>query len=196
MANWSSKAGQADTTAAMDTPVTQSDATVFIANLRDYPQWVSQVALWHHTEWLAGYQSNRRISHDDRDISDDIREREHNLRSHLGRDVVPTTFIAVASHDEYEQAVGSVSVVHYKFSRERAPSDWLTNLYVIPEFRRRGVGQRLLTAMEDYARGHRIGLLKLYTRDLENYYRQRGWHYSHTGLVQGHSVAVLEKRFP
>jgi predicted N-acetyltransferase YhbS len=54
-------------------------------------------------------------------------------------------------------------------------SPWLAGLYVAPEHRRHGVGQVLVTAIEDQARqrGHRR--LHLYTSGAMKYYERLGW---------------------
>jgi GNAT superfamily N-acetyltransferase len=54
-------------------------------------------------------------------------------------------------------------------------SPWLAGLYVAPEHRRHGVGQVLVTAIEDQARrrGHRR--LHLYTSGAVRYYERLGW---------------------
>lgn len=165
-----------------------------IVNLRDYPQWVNEIADWHHREWLRGYNTSRH-RHDcsEKDLAHDIREREHNLRGHFCADPVPNTFIALTEEPGQQHAIGSVSIVYYQFSRHRKPSEWLTNLYVEEGWRGRGVGQALMDCLLAYAGRHHIGQVRLYTRDHEPYYRKRNWAFCYRGLVQGCSVSVLSK---
>ncbi len=171
-----------------------------IANLRDFPQFVPELARWHHSEWLKGYADlARRQTISDKDVSKDIHERELNLHSHFGEAPVPSTFIAVCDKatngSAKPEVIGSVSIVYYKFSHHRVPSEWLTNLYVLDAFRKQGIGEKLLEFMSDFAAENKIEQLKLYTKDKENFYRKRNWAFSHKGLVQGSAVTVLEKRF-
>jgi predicted N-acetyltransferase YhbS len=54
-------------------------------------------------------------------------------------------------------------------------SPWLAGLYVVPEFRRRGIGGILVRATEEQARqrGHRQ--IYLYSDDATSYYEGLGW---------------------
>lgn len=165
-----------------------------IANLRDHPQRVNEIADWHHREWLRGYKaSQRRLDCSERDLAHDVRERAHNLRSHFCAAPVPSTFIALGDISGLQYAIGSVSIVYYQFSKHRKPSEWLTNLYVQEGWRGRGIGQALMDHLLAYAGSNHIGQVRLYTRDHESYYRKRNWEFCHRGLVQGSSVSVLSK---
>jgi len=172
--------------------------TVFeIANLRDYPEHVSEVAAWHHGEWLQGYRmAGKHALLIELDKTADLREREHNLRTHFNAPAVPSTFIALAETNAptQKQVIGSVSIVYYQFSKQRQASEWITNLYVVEAFRNNGIGEQLLEAIHQYAAQNAIENLKLYTRDKEAYYLKRDWAFSHEGLVQGNRVSVLHKR--
>jgi GNAT superfamily N-acetyltransferase len=54
-------------------------------------------------------------------------------------------------------------------------SPWLAGLYVDPEFRRHGVGRRLVRAIEDEARLRGNDHLYLYTDSAIGYYERQGW---------------------
>ncbi|WP_018275800.1 GNAT family N-acetyltransferase [Teredinibacter turnerae] len=171
------------------------NASVEISHLREFPQWVKTVAGWHHQEWLRSFRAGgERTSREE--VGADIREREHNLRAHFDIDPIPATFIAhlPSVAEEARVPVGSVSLVFYQFTKSRKPSEWVTNLFVEPEHRCRGVGQQLLNYIETYAEGHGLVQLRLYTRDKAAYYQKRDWTFTHNGLVQGNAVSVLEKR--
>jgi len=163
-----------------------------IDNLREHPEWVGEIASWHHQEWLKGYTSSHRLeSLSSGDLAGDVREREHNLRSHFSSNTVPTTFVAYTDSVVMPQAIGSVSIVYYQFSKHRKPSEWITNLYVCEAWRCRGVGEALLNKVLNYAQSHQITQVRLYTRDKEDYYLKRNWQLCHKGVVQGNAVSVL-----
>ncbi|TVZ37823.1 acetyltransferase (GNAT) family protein [Alteromonadaceae bacterium 2753L.S.0a.02] len=173
--------------------------TIEISHLREHPEWVSQVAVWHHREWLRGFREGQ-LHKPGFERGEDIREREHNLRSHFGAEAVPATYIAHIPNAEPNALlgdtripIGSVSLVAYQFTQGRKPSEWVTNLYVEPEYRKKGIGQQLLAFIEDYALQHQLDLLRLYTRDKAEYYTKRNWTFKHNGMVQGNAVAVFEK---
>lgn len=165
-----------------------------IVDLRRCPEHVSELALWHHEEWLRGreQQEDQGAELNGFVVGQDIREREHSLRSHLGDGQVPTSFIARCQAG----AIGSVSIVSYQFSREQYPKQWLTNLYVLEAYRRQGVGEALLLQAVAFAKDIGLKEMYLYTRDQSLYYQKRGWQFSHQGLVQGQAVDVLSISFP
>ena len=54
-------------------------------------------------------------------------------------------------------------------------SPWLAALYVVPEFRKRGIGATLVAAIEDHARFIGTRRLYLYTSEAEPFYERIGW---------------------
>ena len=169
--------------------------TAEISNLREFPRFVALVAEWHHQEWLRSYRiAGKPQALVKRDISEDVREREHNLRTHFDDNSVPSTFVALVTENGTKKVIGSVSIVYYQFSKQRKPTEWVTNLFVLEEYRNQGVGQQLLEFIHRFATENNIRHLKLYTRDKEAFYRKRNWDFSHKGLVQGNAVSVLERR--
>jgi len=65
--------------------------------------------------------------------------------------------------------------VHNEIDAAHDLTPWLASLYVVPEFRMRGIGRALVTAIEDHARGDDAGRLHLYTIGAEAFYRRCGW---------------------
>lgn len=166
---------------------------VAIANLSDNPEWLDQVADWHHGEWLRHKPArlNKGVNQEDSEKEDQQQKlkRRHVLQAHFGDAAIPSTFVALID----DEPVGSVSVVYYQFSRNQAKSPWLTNVYVRPEFRSRGIAEKLLVHVCDYAKRSGLSSLKLYTYDQENYYLNRGWLKLRTGHLQKRPVSILEK---
>lgn len=82
-----------------------------------------------------------------------------------------------------DEPIGCVSLVNYTYKAEVDASQpnclehpvWLSNLYVEPNYRDRGVGQQLINACADYARKHGIKELWLSASDYTQYYLKRGW---------------------
>ena len=70
-------------------------------------------------------------------------------------------------------------------------SPWLVGLYVAPAFRKRGVGQALVRAIESEAatRGHRR--LYLYTDEAEDFYARLGWRVADRVDWQGFATALM-----
>lgn len=90
----------------------------------------------------------------------------------------PYTFIAIWG----ELPVGMVSVKESDLSRREELSPWLSALYVAPEYREKGVGEKLIQAVIDdcQSKGVKKVFLFLDSRNLtrlERYYKKRGWVY-------------------
>ncbi len=106
-----------------------------IENLSKVSDWIELVANWHYHEWVKRQPSTSKSSEEDA-ITEKLR-RQNNLSQHLGDTAIPSTYIL---HD-CRRPLGSVSLVNYQFGKSVSNSSiWLTNLYVVKELRRRGLG--------------------------------------------------------
>lgn len=162
---------------------------VSISNLQAHPEWLATVSEWLHKEWMGRYGEG--VSQASVDI--DRRARMESLRKHLSGDSVPVSFVA---HSE-GQPIGIVSLVRYQSEQSPQPAVWLTNLFVVHRFRAHGVGQSLLLSAQTYARdlnptefgnasppsGRRR--IYLFTHDLTEYYRARGWSSVRSSVLHG-----------
>ena len=117
-----------------------------------------------------------------------ISRREQSLQAHLGDGPIPKTLIA---HNQ-SRPLGVVSLVKYSFVDGAQESIWLTNLYVVPECRKRGIATRLLKAICDFAQSHNIKQIRLYTHDQRQFYESRGWIWVMQHKIQGERCDVLE----
>jgi GNAT superfamily N-acetyltransferase len=96
--------------------------------------------------------------------------------------------------DEYEVAlvavlsgrvVGTCLLVLAEFDALHDVSPWLASLYVLPEYRKRGVAQRLVAAIENHARSNGVTRLHLYTGSAEEFYLKCGWTSYERGVADG-----------
>ncbi|MFT5082049.1 MAG: GNAT superfamily N-acetyltransferase [Lentisphaeria bacterium] len=168
--------------------VSDSIKKVTITNLKEQPPWIDTVALWHHQEWLNGRKLLNECQTSRQHIDAKLDERKASLKRHMDNAPLPITFIAHLD----DLPLGSVSLVYYQFVASAEQSEWLTNLYVVPTHRCKGIASTLLDHAQRYA--HDIGLerLLLYTTDQANFYKKRGWITVNEGLVQGHRVEILD----
>lgn len=158
---------------------------IVISNLREYPHWLAIVSEWLHKEWMSRY--GHELSQSSIDI--DRRARMESLRKHLEANEIPISLVA---HDG-EKPVGVVSLVRYQSEQIPSPAIWLTNLFVVPMFRQHGIGQSLLLNIQDYAkrveRSSKVipfnSKLHLFTHDLTDYYRERGWEVVRPSVLHG-----------
>lgn len=160
--------------------------TISISPLCFHPDWISEVALWHHQEWLKA-RSEEQVALPEEEKQQKFEQRKRILRTHLNEVSMPITF--VAHHDLV--AVGTVSLIYYHFSRAIKPSEWLTNFFVLPEYRAAGIGSRLLETVVDFARHKNLPRIFLYTHDQTDFYLKRKWQRSSRGVVLGRSVEIL-----
>lgn len=154
-----------------------------IIELKDKPEWLPQIAQWHHLEWLATHPGFSQEEAEKR-----LEERKRSLQKHLNADAMPTTFIA---HQD-DKPLGTVSLVYYQFSEAQKASEWLTNLYVDESERGQGIATALLRCAIKFAQAQKLPRLLLYTRNHVNFYRKRSWRSINRGIVQGEQVEIMD----
>jgi GNAT superfamily N-acetyltransferase len=89
------------------------------------------------------------------------------------------------------QIAGICLLVQHELPPAHDLSPWLASLYVAPEFRRRGLGSRLIMAIEDHARRNGVARLHLYTVDMEELYVKCGWRIAERDAVGSGPLALL-----
>lgn len=168
--------------------VVQLESKLGICNLSEHAEWIPLIALWHHNEWLKTYNglSGRFRSADV--IKQRLTERQNALTKHLSGEPLPTTFVAHSG----DEPLGTVSLVYYQFSKDQQSTEWVTNLFVLPAYRRHGIASKLLQYAIDYAAVMRLSRLLLYTSDQMDFYRKRHWRSVSQGVVQGEKVEIMD----
>jgi GNAT superfamily N-acetyltransferase len=89
---------------------------------------------------------------------------------------LPVTWVAV----EDGKPVGIVSLKEYDLLSHKHLTPWLSALYVIPEYRKRGIARKLIETVIDYASSLGYSSVHLFTDNrkndyLERYYSSLGW---------------------
>ena len=136
-----------------------SGEIVSIAYLADYPQYLSSVASWVYTEW--GHH-NPLLT---------LQDFEATFRTHLVKEAIPLTVIALWN----DLPAGTASLYVQDMSIHHELSPWLAAVYVPTDHRNKGIGSKLVGAVENIARSLCIGRLYLWTPDKEHFYSQLGW---------------------
>ncbi len=146
-----------------------------IRPLCDHPQLLPQLARWHHSEW-------RKYS-----PSSSLDKRLRRLQRHLNDDPIPQTFVAL----DQGQLLGSASLVCYQFGPKVVLEPWLSNVFVVENARREGVGNALVAHAEAYAARQGFTVMKLFTADKKAFYLRRGWIEERKARMSGYEVDIL-----
>jgi predicted N-acetyltransferase YhbS len=146
-----------------------------IGYLADHPEFLTVLAGWHHGEWGRLHPG------------DTVGKRAERMKAHLGKGQVPTTFVALAEG----KPVGSASLVDYDMEGREDLTPWLASVYVVPEYRRRGVGSALVERVVEEARGLDIGTLYLFTWDQERLYARLGWSVLERTEYKGERIVIM-----
>ncbi|SHF70722.1 Acetyltransferase (GNAT) family protein [Modicisalibacter ilicicola DSM 19980] len=145
--------------------------------LADSPH-LSRVARWQHEQWGRLYPETS------------FRAWQEELRGICGTRGVPSVFLAL----EEGRPVGTASLVEDDMEVRRELTPWLASVFVLPEWRGKGVASHLVRRVEHEARQAGIERLYLFTPDRQALYRRLGWE-THEALVyRGEEVTIMTRR--
>ncbi len=150
---------------------------VSIAYLADYPQNLPTVANWVYTEW--GHHNPAWT----------VQDYEAAFQKLLNRDTFPLTMIAL--WDGLPAGTASIFVQDMDIHPELSP--WLAAVYVPADHRNKGIGSKLVGAIEKIAGSLRISRLYLWTPDKEHFYSQLGWAVIERPLYLRQKVVLMTK---
>ena len=130
--------------------------TVSIRPLGEHPDLIDLTVRWHLAEFdpdgdFAFWRS--------------ARTREAKLQG------VPCAWVAFVE----ARPVGTVSLIECNMDTHPELTPWLAALYVLPEYRNRGIGKALVHRCEREAMGVSFRRLYLFTSEARNYYTRLGW---------------------
>lgn len=132
-----------------------------IEQLAERPDWLPIVAGWIYNEWWTSVDGAS------------VETLSDLLRAHLVLDQMPLTLIASVD----SRPIGTATLMAHDVGTEQWPdlSPWLAALYVVPEYRRRGIGGALVNATESKATALGMRQLHLLTVGREKFYTHLGW---------------------
>jgi N-acetylglutamate synthase-like GNAT family acetyltransferase len=156
-----------------------------IEYLADHPGAAPLLAAWHYGEWkelLPDWTLERALTE---------------LQSHTGRRQIPTTFVAV----EQGQVVGSASLLADDLDGWEHLTPWVASVYVLGEWRGRGLGRLLVGRAVEEARALGVPKVYLFTAGQEGYYARLGWsefararHHRHEVVIMRRATGLPEPR--
>jgi len=148
-----------------------------ISYLADHPEFIPPLArgrFEHFREFLPEMTMDDHIQR---------------LQTHLHRDELPIAWVAHSGNEPYGMAALRV---HDLDGREDL-TPWLAAVYVLPQFRRRGVGEALCRAVEQKASEMGVRTLYLFTLDKQKWYAQFGWNQLESCTWQDQPAAIMAK---
>jgi GNAT superfamily N-acetyltransferase len=130
-----------------------------IEYLVDVPYFLPVVSSWAFRQWHQGTRSLKSIYTE--------------YRGRLSRDSIPLTLVAV----EEGTPVGTISIELDDLPSRPDLFPWIGSLYVVPKFRKRGIGRMLMDKVQGTADDMGAGSLYVMTSDLQELGEKEGWFY-------------------
>jgi len=146
-----------------------------IENLADHPEFLPTIAQWQHGEW--GHLRP----------GDTVEDRRNRLETSCERDRIPLTVVAFNDG----QPLGSASLIQHDMDTRLELSPWLASVFVAPEFRRQGIGARLVRRIMAEAGALNVPTLYLYTVHSEAFYASLGWTLPEHSAYREQTVAIM-----
>lgn len=143
---------------------TKEPGTIIIP-LDQCPHYAPICAHWAHLQWYL-----------ERDIAFDVNILAY--RRKASNDLLPRVFVACID----SLPVGMASLKQKAIWNLPEMGPWLSSLYVIPDYRKSGIGEQLIKCVTDEAAERGFGELFLFLDHKERltlipFYEKRGWLY-------------------
>ena len=150
---------------------------VVIEYLKSYPQFVPVIASWVFDHWGKMYRM--------KSVEDQIEK----ISERLNINKFPLAFVALAG----PLPVGTASLKIQEMTTHQHLHHWLGTVYVVPEYRGKGIGSALVERTEMKARELGVKTLYLHTPDKERFYLKRGWEAIERPIYFKMPVVIMKK---
>jgi GNAT superfamily N-acetyltransferase len=140
------------------------------------PEFIPQVAAWHHEEWAYLRPG------------DTIEARTQRLCAELGFRQIPTTVVAFWG----QQVFGSAQLIAHDMDTRMDLTPWLAGVYTAAEYRHRGIASALIGRIIEEARALGVGKFYLYTPSAERLYAKLGWTTLEKTRYKNTDVTIME----
>lgn len=150
--------------------------TIRLEYLADHPDLVPVLAGWHYQEW--------------RELIPEwsLAEAERELGEHRGHAAIPTTVVAFGE----EGPIGSASLLIEDLPQWRHLTPWVASVYVVPAWRGRGIGTRLVRHLVAVAGQLGAGTAYLLTEGQAEFYRKIGWEVLEVSHARGRPITIMQ----
>lgn len=131
-----------------------------ISFIADHPEFIDTLAPWVSEHW-------RPIL-----TQETVESRVAKFRTHLNHYTLPIAWVAHSG----SKVFGTAALRAHDLPDHDHLTPWLGGVYVAPQFRRRGIGTALCSAVEQHAKTILgISALYLFTLDKQAWYGSLGW---------------------
>jgi GNAT superfamily N-acetyltransferase len=120
---------------------------------------------------------------------DTLEARRQRFRTHLNRSELPIAWVA---HD-HGVVLGTAALRSLDLPGHHHLTPWLSGVFVLPEYQRRGIAAALCRHVEAYALQMGHTQLYLFTLDHQALYERLGWRFLEKGTWMGISADVMTK---
>jgi len=148
--------------------------------LANHEGCIPQLAQYSYDEWRPVY--------DQLGLTVDNAVASYRERTNI--EALPLALVAI----EHDQVIGTGALKLRDLVSRPQYEPWLGGLFVVPEFRRRGVGTALVHRLVAEALRLRLPQLYLWTPSAESLYARLGWGKVEALCYCGYEIVVMKKR--
>jgi GNAT superfamily N-acetyltransferase len=151
---------------------------ITIDHLANHPELTDELAQLAWAEWQSLYEQRGET------FSNALRK----YRERININRLPLALVALVD----KELVGTVSLKHNDLDIRPEINPWLGGVFVIPEWRRRGVASLLMRRAVEEARRLNLGRLFLWTSSAESLYLKLGWQPVERTEYCGKSIVIMQ----
>lgn len=153
---------------------TAADQYVYLA---EQPELLPTLAEWFYDEW----------GRSEADMS--LSKMQSILEEYLNTDRIPLTIVTMRD----SKPIASASLKIQEMETHPQYLHWLGSVYVHPQYRRQGVGSRIVQYAAGEAQKLMVQDLYLYTRNQERFYSHLGWQAIERPAYHGRTAIIMKR---
>lgn len=134
---------------------------MYIDYLCNCPDSINIVSNWIYNEFVHGSRSKLTL------------ENVIEYFSNTNKKDFPITLVSLIDN----KCIGTVSIFENDLKTQKDFTPWLASLYVTPDYRGKGVGQKLISKVQGIVRELGFETLYLRTENASNYYKKLGFEF-------------------
>lgn len=150
------------------------DKIIYLADRTDL---IPTLGGWFYQEWGRNFPDLTQVTF------------EGKLWQRLNRDQVPLVLVILRD----DSPIASASLKIREMETHPQYLHWLGSVYVVPEYRREGIGTELVQYAVKEAKRLAVHDLYLYTRNRESFYTRLGWKVIERPLYHGREVVIMKQ---